>query len=241
MSGIVRFRDFARSRFRQAMEAESSSRAVLLIALLLATAALVSGDSALDAVVRRVDARYNHLTTLKANFRESYSGAGLSRNESGQLWLQKPGKMRWQYEQPTQKLFMVDGKTAYFYVPSERQARRMPAKKLDDFRSPIRYLLGKTKLQGEFNKLAISQSPPAQTGDTVLEGTPKGMEDRVQRVLLEITPASQISRIRIEELDGSVTEFTFQDIQENVPVKADLFRFTPPPGIEVIEGQAVEP
>src|SRR4029077_13809314 len=100
-----------------------------------------------------------------------------------------------------------------------RQARRMPAKKLDDFRSPLRYLLGRTKLQQEFTKLAISSEAPRQPGDVVLKGIPKGMEDRVQRVLLEINPADQIVGIRVEELDGSSTEFVFRDIQENVPVK----------------------
>jgi outer membrane lipoprotein carrier protein len=235
----ARRNDLASLRMPKMFHSFFSPTALLCLLLLGGTGSW--GDSSLDAIVRRVDARYNHLTTLRAHFQETYAGAGLSRNESGELWLQKPGKMRWQYEQPTQKLFIVDGKTAYFYVPSERQARRMPAKKLDDFRSPIRYLLGKTKLKSEFNKLAISQTPSMQAGDTVLEGVPKGMEDRVQRVLLEITPANQISRIRIEELDGSVTEFSFQDIQENVPVKAELFRFSAPAGVEVIEGQTVEP
>lgn len=197
-------------------------------------------DSELSQITSRVDRRYNHLSTMKAQFQESYSGAGLSRNESGELWLQKPGKMRWQYEKPTSKLFIVDGKTAFFYVPSERQARRMPAKKLEDFRSPIRYLLGHTKLQSEFNHLSISPEPPQQSGDVVLEGVPKGMEDRVQRVLLEITPASQISRIQIEELDGSITTFLFRDIQENVAVAPDLFHFVPPQGVEVVEGQQIE-
>lgn len=208
--------------------------------LLFLVANVFAADSSHD-IARRVDVRYNHLTTLKAQFRESYNGAGITRNESGELWLKKPGKMRWQYEQPTQKLFIVDGKNAYFYVPSERQARKMPAKKLDDFRSPIRYLLGRTKLESEFNNLARSDEPPKQPGDVILQGIPKGMEDRVQRVVLEITPADQITRIRIEEVDGSVTEFIFQDIQENVAVKADLFRFSPPPGVEVIEAENVEP
>lgn len=208
--------------------------------LLLLVTNLFAADSVHD-VAQRVERRYNHLTTMKAHFEESYNGAGITRNESGELWLQKPGKMRWQYEQPTQKLFIVDGKNAYFYVPSERQARKMPAKKLDDFRSPIRYLLGKTKLESEFNNLAISTDPPRESGTFVLQGIPKGMEDRVQRVLLEITPANQIARIRIEEVDGSVTEFLFEDIQENVAVKAVLFRFTPPPGVEVIQAENVGP
>ena len=77
--------------------------------------------------------------------------------------------MRWQYQQPSEKLFVVDGKNAFFYVPAEHQARRMAAKKLDDFRSPIRYLLGHTKLQSEFVHLATSQEKPEQTGDVLLE------------------------------------------------------------------------
>jgi outer membrane lipoprotein carrier protein len=209
----------------------------ILLLFLARPAVSFAADSDVAKIASRVDRRYNHLNTLKTRFQESYAGAGMTRKETGDLWLQKPGKMRWQYQEPTPKLFVVDGKNAYFYVPSEHQARRMPAKKLDDFRSPLRYLLGHTKLQSEFPKLSISSETPKQPNDVVLEGVPKGMEDRVQRVLLEITPASQISGITIEELDGSRTEFIFGDLQENVPVSRDLFRFTPPPGVEVIEGQ----
>lgn len=212
----------------------------LLILLIVAASAFAS-DSGVSEVASRVDRRYNHLTTLKSQFQESYRGAGLTRDESGELWLQKPGKMRWQYEQPTPKLFVVDGKDAFFYVPSERQVRRMPAKKLDDFRSPIRYLLGHTKLQSEFDKLSISSEQPKQAGNVVIEGVPKGMEDRVQRVVLEINPSDQIARIAIEEIDGSTTEFSFRDIQENIAVSSNLFHFSPPQGVEVVEGQDVEP
>ena len=215
------------------------SAALLLFAFCVTSAA--ASDKSVQQIANRVDKRYNHLTTMKANFQESYNGAGLTRNESGELWLEKPGKMRWQYEQPAQKLFIVDGKTAFFYVPGEHQVRRMSAKKLDDFRSPLRYLLGHTKLQSEFSKLEVASDPPKQSGDAVLQGVPKGMEDRVQRVLLEITPNNEISRIRVEELDGSTTEFQFSDIQQNVAVKPDLFHFTPPPGVEVVEGQDGEP
>jgi len=211
------------------------------LSLSLLAARSSADDAAVSRIAARVDGRYNNLRTLKTDFQEIYNGAGLARSESGELLLQKPGKMRWQYEQPAPKLFVVDGKSAFFYVPSERQARRMPAKKLDDFRSPIRYLLGHSKLQKEFTKLAISSEAPKQPGSVVLEGIPKGMEERVQQVLLEITPSNQISRIYIEELDGSTTEFIFRNIQENVSIKPDLFRFVPPKGVELVESENAEP
>ncbi len=70
---------------------------------------------------------------------------------------------------------------------------------------------------------------------------PKGMKDRVSEVVLEISPAHQIDRIVIREVDGTTTEFRFTGVQENVPVEDGLFRFTAPPGVELIpEGQITQ-
>src|SRR5215475_14466321 len=165
------------------------------------------GQTDVHAIADKVDQRYNHMQTLEAQFAESYSGAGMTRKESGTLLLKKPGRMRWDYVEPRPKMFLTDGSTAWFYVPGENQVRRMPVKQLDDLRSPLRYLLGKTKLEKEFDNLRISlNEKPMNAGDTVLEGIPKGLSERVARTLLEITPTGYIERIVVEELDGSVTE-----------------------------------
>ena len=103
-----------------------------------------------------MDERYNHLRSLQAEFTEIYRGAGMERTESGTLWLKKPGKMRWEYRSPREKLFLSDGKDAWFYVPGERQVRRTAVKKLDDLRSPLAFLLGKTKLEKELQGLSLA-------------------------------------------------------------------------------------
>ena len=84
-----------------------------------------------------------------------YRGSGMERTESGTLWLKKTGKMRWEYRSP-QKLFVSDGKDAWFYVPADRQARKTAAKKLEDVRSPLAFLLGKTKLEKELQGLSLA-------------------------------------------------------------------------------------
>lgn len=186
-------------------------------------------------IASAVDARYNSLQSFKADFVETYNGNGVSRNESGTLALKRPGKMRWDYTQPA-KLFISDGKTAVFYNPAEHQARKTSVKNLDDFRSPLRYLLSKTKLEKEFDHLSLADAPAPKTpGNVILSGVPKNMADRVNRVLLEISPQNQIERITIEEADGAITEFTFSHIAENVPLSDSDFRFTPPPGVEMVE------
>jgi outer membrane lipoprotein carrier protein len=208
---------------------------ILALSSLLCLSSFTSAEETIGKLAARVDQHYNNLRSLRSNFEEIYQGAGLSRRESGELWLLKPGKMRWDYKEPRPKLFVTDNKSAYFYVPGDRQARRLPVKSLEDFRSPIRFLLGHTKLQKEFDHLAISTEKPLDSGNVVLQGVPLNMKDRVGRVLLEMTPAGQLTRIFIEELDGSITDFRFTNIQEDVPVKSELFKFKAPEGVQVIE------
>jgi len=187
-----------------------------------------------------VDQHYNRLKTLKSSFTEIYQGPGIARTESGTLWLKKPGRMRWEYREPREKLFLANPQTAYFYVPGERQARKTAIKNLDDIRSPLRYLLGKTRLEKELEGLSVAPDVAAiQAGDTVLRGIPKTMKDRVSDVILEISPAHQIVRILIHEVDGTSTDFRFSQIEENVPVQDSLFRFTPPPDVEIIQDDRV--
>lgn len=187
-------------------------------------------------IAQSVDNRYNHIRTLQAEFTEVYSGAGMERTESGTLWLKKTGKMRWEYRSPKEKLFVSDGKDAWFYLPGDHQVRKTPVRKLDDLRSPLRLLLGKTRLEKELQGLSLAPDvAPLTLGNVMLRGIPQGMADRASQVLLEITPESQIARIVIEEVDGSVTEYRFDQQRENVEASDQQFRFSPPPGVELVE------
>ena len=195
----------------------------------------------IHAVAEKVDKHYNNLQTLQADFTEIYQGAGISRNESGTLWLRRPGRMRWQYEQPRKKLFVVDGKTAWFYAAGDQMAQKAQVKNLDDLRTPLAYLLGRTKLEKEFEGLSIApDQSPKNGGTVVLRGVPKNMKERVSQVLLEVTDAGVITRIVAEEVDGSTTEFRFSNQHENVQVAGDKFKFTAPPGVQVEETQTAQ-
>ena len=64
----------------------------------------------------KIDARYNGMKSLSAEFTEIYSNGAVQRSESGTLKIKKPGKMRWDYTSPRAKLFLTDGSTAWFYA-----------------------------------------------------------------------------------------------------------------------------
>jgi outer membrane lipoprotein carrier protein len=210
--------------------------------LLVTTVPAGAAPEDVHSVAAAVDEHYNRLHSLQAEFTEIYRGSGIERTEAGTLYLKKPGlkkpgKMRWEYRSPREKLFVSDGKDAWFYVPEDRQARKTPVRKLDDLRSPLAFLLGKTRLEKELQ--ALSEAPditPLRPGDMVLRGRPEALGDRVSDIVLEITPGHQIARILINEVDGSVTEYRLSDIQEDVAISDAKFQFTPPAGTETVEG-----
>jgi outer membrane lipoprotein carrier protein len=211
-------------------------RLVLPLAAVAVATLAWAGDVASTA--RAVDDKYNHLKTLQADFSEIYRGAGTERMESGTLLLKKPGKMRWDYRSPKEKLFVSDGRDVWFWVPGDRQVQRSKLKRLEDLRSPIGFLLGKAKLEKELR--GLSEAPdvaPLEGGDKVLRGVPQALAERVSQVTLEITPEDWIRRIVIEEVDGSVTEYRFSDQKADVDIPESRFRFEPPPGVEVIDGE----
>lgn len=196
---------------------------------LFAQGAVTQGGAAL---IRKVDSHYNHLTSLRAHYVEHYQGMGMDRTESGTLLLKKPGRMRWDYDKPVGKVFVLDGKYAWFYTPGDTQAQRVPAKELDDLRSPLRFLLGHTQIQKELDHLTVT---PDGAGFRIT-GVPKGMAQRVKLLTLSVTSTGTIEEMRIEEMDGAMTDFTFSKIEENVPVKNDDFAFDPPAGVVIVNG-----
>ena len=202
----------------------------VLIASFCCTPLLVAQEN--DALVRKVDEHYNHLGSLRAHYTENYAGMGMNRTEEGTLLLKKPGRMRWSYAAPVGKVFVLDGKFAWFYTPGDAQATRVPAKELDDLRSPLRFLLGHTQLKKELDGLTVV----ADGADFRISGVPKGMAQRVKLLSLWVTAAGAIERMKLEEVDGAATEFVFSGMQENVPVKDADFSFVPPDGVSVVEG-----
>jgi outer membrane lipoprotein carrier protein len=183
----------------------------------------------------RVDRHYDSLRSLKAEFSESYSGMGMDRTESGTLLLEKPGRMRWDYNSPPGKVFLLDGKYGWFYTPGAPQVQRLEAKELDDLRSPLRFLLGHTQLEKELTGLAETPDPSGH-GEVLVTGQPKGQEQRVSRVALRIDPAAAaIVGIEIDEVDGAITRFTFSAQQPDAAIPAAAFHFAPPQGVPVVD------
>lgn len=186
-----------------------------------------------DALAARIDQHYNSLRSLEVDFTQEYAGMGMDRREAGVLLLKKPGRMRWTYSKPAGKLFILDGHNGYFYSPGDTTAQCVPVKELDDLRSPLRLLLGHTKLAKEFTGLAID---PDGKGLYTLTGIPRGLEKRVASFSITATADGLIEQMQIEETDGIRNSFVFSDEKPNVAAPDSEFVFVPPAGVHVVNG-----
>ncbi len=107
------------------------------------------------------------------------------------------------------------------------------AKRLDDLRSPLRFLLGHTELAKELSNLQIA---PAENGAYTLSGIPKNMEQRITAFSITASAEGVIQSMRIEETDGAVNTFLFSDEKPNAPATDADFIFHAPAGTHMIDG-----
>jgi outer membrane lipoprotein carrier protein len=216
--------------------------ATLLLFCICAVSSTRAADPpALTAIelAKRIDSRYNRLQSLKADFTEQYSGLGMHRSESGTMLLRKPGRMRWNYTSTQGKVFVLDAKYAWFYTPGVPQVQRIKASELDDLRSPLRFLLGHTKIESELDRLTlvprIEIQGSVQTRDLILTGVPKGQQKRIAKVSIAAAESGAIKSLEIDETDGAQTVFYFSNEQTNPVLPDSEFHFTPPAGIPVVD------
>jgi outer membrane lipoprotein carrier protein len=203
------------------------------------------------------EARYRAARTLQATFLERYTENGqIVRTEAGTAYFQRPGKMRWEYEAPEKDLFLVDGKTAWFYVPSDHTVTRVPAKQSADWRTPLALLAGEMKVSRVCARVELASNEKAMSdGDVVLRcqvrgaasetkaaesgelpGAPRGGQGDV--VLFEIVrDTGQLTRLVVRQSGGVQVEFRFENWRMNPPVGDTLFRFDVPAGVAIVNGE----
>lgn len=200
-------------------------------------------------IARAMEAHYHRAATLKAHFFEKYSdGNGGVSAESGTVYFSKPGRMRWEYESPEEKLFIVDGANVWFYVPADRTASRAKMGASSDWRTPLAFLTGKS----DFDKLCRSmevvgadepgksdKEHPRTAGNSLLRCTPRvssnDADQKISDVLLEADPDDHLVRVVIRQPGKLETEFRFGGWEENLPIAETKFHFVPPPGVAIVD------
>jgi outer membrane lipoprotein carrier protein len=210
------------------------------LAPLLLAAPCVDAQPAPTAreIANRVETRYQKLRTMQVTFLERYRQGKNVRVESGTAYFSRPGRMRWEYEAPEEKLFLVDGRNAWFYVPADRTATRAKVQESDNWHTPVALLAGKLR-PGVLSRLCgILETQPVRAGHA-LRCVPKDKQASFREMLLEMDDDFRLARIVIREAGDVETEFRFADWQENVALAEVLFHFSAPKGVAIVEEQSI--
>jgi outer membrane lipoprotein carrier protein len=210
----------------------------LLVLAALTVAPQAEPGSELDALVDRVERHYDSVRDFEASFTQRYERKLLHRRieEKGRVSVKKPGRMRWEYREPEEKLFVTDGAKSYFYLPLEQQV--MVSHNPDgamgmEEGSPFELLAGKSRLRDGFE---VSPSDePATRGGVVLHLAPRTLHEEFDEVALEVRESDGlVLRVVLVDAQDNRTEFEFTDVRENVNLSETLFRFAIPPGVDVV-------
>jgi len=214
------------------------------------------GSTDSKVVVARLEARYRAARTLQASFLERYTDNGrLVRVEAGTAYFKRQGKMRWEYEAPEKNLFLVDGKTVWFYVPADHSVTRVPVTESADWRTPLALLVGRMKVSRVCEQVvnAVDEKPEnpehamlrcdlrgagSKSSKGASRESPSQKPSNSEAVFFEIdTKSGDLVRVLVRDPGGIGIEFSFANWRMDLQVPDSLFHFAAPKGVAIVNGE----
>jgi outer membrane lipoprotein carrier protein len=183
----------------------------------------------LDGIQRR----YRDTQTYSASFNEEIAGVGSKKRErTGTMYLEKPGKMRWNFEKPDTETIVSDGTTLYNYDPDLEQVVETPLKRALTSSSAAAFLLGVGSLERDFDASLGSTTG----GVTRITFVPKAGGNQID--LTVDSGTLDIVALTLKDQLGNSTAISFSDIKHNTPIANSMFSFKVPAGADIVTAPA---
>jgi len=200
------------------------------------------GFAALALTLAACAAHADSVDTLKAFVREVQSGAAdftqtvtspdgaKTKTSSGTFEFARPNRFRFAYQKPFEQVIVADGQKVWIY---DRDLNQVSSRKLAQAlgATPAALLAG-GDLDQDFTLKALSD----RDGLAWVEATPRASGGTLQSVRVGFR-GKELAAIEIRDAFGQTSLLQFSKMVTNRPPDAAHFRFTPPPGADVIEQQ----
>jgi outer membrane lipoprotein carrier protein len=197
--------------------------AIVAVALVAALPARASGLDQLHAFLQGTHA-------ASGTFRQTVVNAQhrTTQQSSGTFAFERPGRFRWTYDKPYEQVIVGDGERVWVY---DKDLNQVMVRKLDAAlgSTPAALLAGDNALEQHFNL----QEGPVEEGLAYVVATPKTSESQFKRISLGFRDNLPQAMILLDAF-GQTTSLRFSDVKRNPALPPDLFRFTPPPGADVV-------
>lgn len=209
-----------------------------LVALCFVAAVGAQGTPTAQEVAASLQRKYDTIRDFSTDFVHTHEGGVLrrKREERGTLVVKKPGKMRWDYKSPDEKVFVSDGVRLTQYFPEENRA--LVSAVPEDEQAAVLFLAGRGNLTRDFN---VSFGQGGAVGTWILRLEPK--QPQPEYDWLEITAARDTLRLQsltVAEKQGSRSTFVFTNFKENPGIADKTFAFPIPKGAEVTNAGQVK-
>lgn len=193
---------------------------------------LCSGNvQAGDSTKVLLDAFFGELKTLSASFVQTVENSQLNATEraEGKLWIQRPGKFRWNYEKPYWQEIVSNGKKIWVY---DEDLEQVTVKQIDTTlgNTPALLLSNDRPVDESF----IVNEMPKSLGLSWVELIPKDSDAGFQRIYLGFI-GGQIKEMTMEDNLGQITRMTFLNVVRNAVLTESTFQFTPPKGVDIFD------
>lgn len=220
----------------------------LLVCLLVVPASAadaVADDKAqqeVHEVVKQLQARYEKTKDLQADFTQKTRIEGFQRpvTSSGKVYIKKPGRLRWDYLDPTVEEIYVNQDDVKVYVPEHKQVLVGKLTQMAASKAPLELLQGAARLEESFDIHPTAGKERGVGGVRLLTLIPKAKESEsargLQRIVVEVFPKTYFIRtVALHEISGNVATFEFSNLKPNTGLGNDLFEFKTPPDTEVVK------
>src|SRR3989449_4388362 len=210
-------------------------RFLVCLAAAAALPAAARADELAEAL-RMLQQRYESTRTLVAKFAQEVESPTMAGKlaSSGTVSFEKPNRMRWDYAPPDRQTVVSDGETLWIYQPEEKQVLKAPLREAFQATTPVTFLAGLGHVDRDFTPTLESSAG----NRWVLRLVPR--EDRSASTLVLVVRKrdAAIEEARITDPLGTTTRLALTDDRRNVSLGADVFHFTPPPGVDVVRPPA---
>ncbi len=198
-------------------------RTLLILMCLLPGLASAAGIDALKTFL-------NQTQTVRARFAQMVLDKNLKplQQAQGVMQFSRPGKFRWDYQKPYEQVIVGDGVKLWIY---DKDLNQVTVRKLDQAlgASPAALLAGSNELERDF----ILTNSGTDNGVDWLDAVPKSKDTAFERVRFGFGKAG-LQAMELRDAFGQITVITFADIERNPHISPEVFRFTPPKGVDVI-------
>lgn len=194
-------------------------------------------DQSAPTLAGALQQKYDRIKDFSADFVHTYRGGVLNKQitERGRLLIKKPGKMRWEYKTPEEKLFVSDGVKVYSYIPQDKQVIVTSVPSEDKATSPALFLAGKGSLTRDYTSSFTALPAGMPQGAKALKLVPKASEPDYDWLVVVLEPNTlQLKGLVAADPQGGTSTFSFTNMKENVGVADKTFEFKPPRGVDVV-------